>query len=99
LNHEQGHFDLAESIKPTIIQNIENKFRNKTFPTRGQNEEQRKQFAKEDSGLMISAELEKWHKILSEKRHRYDIDTDYGQNIEKQMDFDETFKKLRNSNS
>ena len=67
LNHEQGHFDLAESIKPKIIQNIENKFRDKTFPTRGQNEEQRKQFAREDSGIMISAELEKWHKILSEK--------------------------------
>lgn len=96
LNHEQGHFDLAESIKPKIIQNIENKFRDKTFPTRGQNEEQRKQFAREDSGILISAELEKWHKFLSEKRHQYDADTEYGQNLEKQMEYDEIFKKLRN---
>ncbi|MEJ2259706.1 MAG: hypothetical protein P8X78_04245 [Nitrosopumilaceae archaeon] len=96
LNHEQGHFDLAESIKPTIIQNIENKFREKTFPTRGQNEEQRKQFAREDSGQIISAELEKWDKILSEKRRQYDMDTEYGQNLEKQMEYDEIFKKLRN---
>lgn len=95
LNHEQGHFDLAESLKPTIKQAIENKFRDKTFPTRGQNEEQRKQFAKEDSGLMISAELEKWNTILSEKRHQYDIDTEYGQNSEKQIEYDEIFKKLR----
>jgi hypothetical protein len=96
LNHEQGHFDLAESIKPAIIQNIENKFREKTFPTRGQNEEQRKQFAREDSGQIISAELEKWDKILSEKRRQYDMDTEYGQNLEKQMEYDEIFKKLRN---
>lgn len=95
LNHEQGHFDLAESIKPIIIQNITNKFQNKTFPTRGQNEEQRKQFAREDSGLMISAELEKWHKFLSEKRRQYDVDTEYGQNLEKQREYDEIFKKLR----
>ncbi|MEJ2260701.1 MAG: hypothetical protein P8X83_03450 [Nitrosopumilaceae archaeon] len=96
LNHEQGHFDLAESIKPKIIKNIENKFRDKTFPTRGQNEEQRKQFAREDSGIMISAELEKWHKILSEKRRQYDADTEYGQNLKKQTEYDEIFKKLRN---
>ena len=96
LNHEQGHFDLAESIKPEIIKSIENKFLDKMFPTRGQNEEQRKQFAREDSGIMISAELEKWHKILSEKRRQYDIDTEHGQNLEKQREYDEIFKKLRN---
>ena len=96
LNHEQGHFDLAESIKLKIIQSIENKFRDKTFPTRGQNEEQRKQFAREDSGIMISAELEKWQKFLTEKRHQYDMDTEYGQNLEKQLEYDEIFKKLRN---
>lgn len=97
LNHEQGHFDLAESLRPTIVQNIENEFREKRFSTRGQNEEQRKQFAREDSGLMIARKLEKWNKILLEKRRQYDEETEYGQKIEKQKEYDEKFQKLRNS--
>jgi hypothetical protein len=97
LNHEQGHFDLAESIRDTIVKNIEDKFREKRFPTRGQNEEQRKQFAREDSGLMITKELEKWNEILSEKRQKYVEETEYGQNIEKQKEYDEKFQKLRKS--
>ena len=97
LNHEQGHFDLAESLKSTIVQNIENEFREKRFPTRGQNEEQRKQFAREDSGLMIANELEKWNKTLLEKRKQYDEETKFGENLEKQKEYDEIFQKLRKS--
>ena len=97
LKHEQGHFDLAESLRNTIVQNIENEFKERRFPTRGQNEEQRKQFAREDSGLMIAKELEKWNEILLEKRKQYDEETEYGENLEKQKEYGETFQKLRNS--
>ena len=83
-------------FQPSICRRFLGKFRDKTFPTRGQNEEQRKQFAREDSGIMISAELEKWQKFLTEKRHQYDMDTEYGQNLEKQLEYDEIFNKLRN---
>ena len=54
LKHEQGHFDLAELVKWNNLDKIQNEFYKKKFPTRGQNEEQRKQFAREDSGKLIT---------------------------------------------
>ena len=68
LKHEQGHFDLAESLRPIITEKIQNEFKDKKFPTRGQNEEQQKQFAREDSGLMIAQKLKQWYNVLSQKR-------------------------------
>lgn len=96
LKHEQGHFDLAELLRPKITEQIQNVFAEKKFPTRGQNQEQQKQFAREDSGLMIAKEVEKWEKYLFEKQEEYDKQTNYGQIIEKQEEYDDTFKKLRN---
>ena len=58
LKYEQGHFDLAELVKINHLEKIQNKFYKKQFPTRGQNEEQRKQFAKEDSTKLIAFEIE-----------------------------------------
>lgn len=95
LNHEQGHFDLAEILRTEVSENIKKVFENKWYLTRGKNEEQRKQFAREDSGIMIAKELEKWQKDLNEKQHNYDIQTEYGQNIEKQAEYDEKFRQLR----
>ncbi len=45
------------------------------------NEEQRKQFAKHDSGKMISEEVEKLEEILSQRRQEYDEQTNFGQNL------------------
>ncbi len=98
LHHEQGHFDLAESLRTTITQNIEKIFDKKKFPTRGKNEEQRKQFAKEDSGVLIGKELKKWNAFLLEKRNQYAKETQYGENLEKQEEYDKIFQKLRNIN-
>lgn len=95
LTHEQGHFDLAELLKPMFVEQIKNKFKDLKFPTRGQNEEQRKQFARENSGLMISQELEKCYKILEEESRKYCGETEFGNNIFKQNEYDEKFKKLR----
>lgn len=95
LKHEQGHFDLAELLRSKITEQIQSVFDEKKFPTRGQNQEQQKQFAREDSGLMIANEVERWERYLFEKREEYDKQTDYGQIIEKQQKYDEMFKKLR----
>ena len=95
LNHEQGHFDLSELIKLQFMEDLQNKFKGKFYPTRGQNEEQRKQFAKEDSGKMIIAEVEKLEKILSEKRIDYDKETEFGSNQKMQSEYDAVFAKLR----
>ena len=95
LKHEQGHFDLAELLRNEITEKIKNVVENKSYLTRGQNEEQQKQFAREDSGIMISKELKKLEKYLSEKRQEYDTLTDYGQIEAKQTEYDALFKKLR----
>ena len=95
LKHEQGHFDLAEFLRPTITEKIQNKFKDKKFPTRGQNNEQKKQFAREDSGLMITQELEKWSLYFSQKRKKYDEETEFGHNREYQKKYDKEFDMLR----
>jgi hypothetical protein len=95
LKHEQGHFDLAESLRQMITEKIIDEFKDKKFPTRGQNDDQRKQFAREDSGLMIAKELEKWISDLEMKRKKYDDETEFGKNREKQKEYDEKFDRLR----
>jgi hypothetical protein len=95
LKHEQGHFDLAESLRQMITEKIMDEFKDKKFPTRGQNDDQRKQFAREDSGLMIAKELEKWISDLEMKRKKYDDETEFGKNREKQKEYDEKFDRLR----
>jgi hypothetical protein len=94
LHHEQGHFDLAEMLKRDYEKILKNKFYDKSFPTRGQNEPQQKQFAKEDSGRMISNEIDKLTKILSSKRDEYDVETDFGKKLEIQSKYDKLFEIL-----
>jgi len=95
LKHEQGHFDLAELIKCENIEKLQKQFYKKEFPTRGKNEDQRKQFAKEDSGKMIAIEVEKLEEILSQRRQEYDEQTNFGQNLEKQSEYNSIFDRLR----
>ncbi len=95
LKHEQGHFDLAELTKNEKLSELQNILYEKKYPTRGQNEEQRKQFAKEDSGKMIFQEVEKLEELLEKRRHDYDEETNFGQILEYQTKYDSIFKKLR----
>ena len=97
LHHEQGHFDLAEMLKREYDKTLKNKFYDKSFPTRGQNEAQQKQFAKEDSSKMISTEIDNLTEILRKKRNDYDLETEYGHNVLNQTKYDKIFKNL-NSN-
>ncbi len=95
LNHEQGDFDLAELVKREYIQNLQAQFYKKHFSTRGQNDEQRKQFAKEDSGKMINHQVEKLQHLFDERSKKYHDETNYGQNIDEQSKYDLIFKQLR----
>ncbi len=95
LKHEQGHFDLAELVKRENLEKLQNKFYQKQFPTRGKNEDQRKQFAKEDSGRMIAIEVYKLEEILSQRHQEYDEQTNFGQNLEKQSEYNSMFDGLR----
>jgi len=95
LKHEQGHFDLAETIRREHVKLLENKFYEKVFPTRGQNDAQRKQFAKEDSGRMISKEVDKLTETLTKKREEYDVETNFGNNIEIELKYAKIFEKLK----
>jgi len=95
LKHEQGHFDLAELTRFTITEKIQNKLYNKNFPTRGKNEEQQKQFAREDSGILIAKELETSFLDFSHNRVKYDEETDFGHNKIKQKEFDDKFNEFR----
>ena len=94
LNHEQGNFDLAELVKRENILNLQAQFYKKHFSTRGQNDEQRKQFAKEDSGKMINQQVEKLQDLFDERSQRYHNETNYGHNIDEQSKYDLIFKKL-----
>ena len=95
LNHEQGHFDLAEIVKRENIEQIKNQLYGKQFPTRGQNEEQRKQFAKEDSTKLVAIEIKKLEDVLSQRRQEYDSATNFGQDTKEQSEYDSVFQKLR----
>ncbi|MFQ5781552.1 MAG: hypothetical protein ACE5GR_00685 [Nitrosopumilus sp.] len=95
LKHEQGHFDLAELLKRENQEKLQQKFHEKRFMTRGKNEEQRKQFAKEDSGKMIAKEVEILEKLFSVRRQEYDSQTNFAQNLKKQLEYDLIFEKLR----
>jgi len=95
LKHEQGNFDLAELVKRENIEKLQDRFYSKYFSTRGQNGEQRKQLAKEDSGKMIVTEVRKLQQLYDEKRLKYQDETNFGQNTSKQSEYDLIFKQLR----
>jgi len=95
LAHEQGHFDLGELIRRENLEKLRSVFYEKQFPTRGKNEDQNKQFAKEDSGKMIAIDVEKLEQMLSKKRKEYDDETDFGKNLEKQTEYNDLFAKLK----
>jgi len=95
LTHEQGHFDLAEFMKQYFEDQINKKFYGLKYSTRGKNEEQRRQFAREDSCLLIIKELEECFDNLAKERKKYDEETEFGKNISKQNEYDKKFRSLR----
>ena len=95
LNHQQGHFDLGEIVMRKEIDGIRNLLYKKRFPTRGKNEEQRKQFAKNDSALVIEPIIHKLSESLEKMQSDYDSETTYGCDVDAQSKYDDMFAALR----
>ncbi len=95
LKHEQGHYDLAELVKRENLEKLRGRFHKDLFPVRGKNEEQEKQFAKYDSGIIIAKEVEKLECIFFQRRQEYDAHTNFSQNSKKQSEYDAIFDSLR----
>ena len=97
LRHQQGIFDLAEELRPKIEESLLIKLKHKRYPAQGKNEAESKQFAKEYSGVLIKTELDKlFDDLLLAEIKRYEQDTNYGENLSKQTQYDERFQRLRN---
>lgn len=95
LKHEQGNFDLAELVKQENLKNIQENLYQRYSQTRGQNQEQRKQFAKEDSGDMIAKQVEWLDNLFKQRRKAYQTETNFGQNIAQQSKYNIVFQQLR----
>ncbi len=95
LKHEQGSFDLAELTKRENIRKLQHAFYFKHFPTRGQNVEQRKQYAKEDSGKLIGEKVNQLQQLYDEKCQKYRDETNFGQNKHAQSKYDLMFEQLK----
>ncbi len=95
LNHQQGHFDLGEIVMRKEIDGIRDHLYKKYFPTRGKNEEQRKQFAKNDSALVIEPIIHKLGESLEKMRLDYDSETTFGCNTDVQSKYDKMFATLK----
>ena len=95
LKHEQGNFDLAELVKQENLGKVQEKFYLRHFHTRGQNNEQRKQFAKEDSGRIILDEIEELERLLGQRRCKYQDETSFGDDLKEQSKYNDLFERLR----
>lgn len=95
LKHEQGHFDLAEMLRDEITKKITGVIHSKRYLAKGKNEEQRKQFAKEYSALLLNNELKKWQCYMEEKQSEYDSQTNFGQDAKAQSAYNRKFSQLR----
>ena len=95
LRHEQGHFDLVEMLRKSITIKITDALCPKMYPTKGKNEEQQKQYAREYSGMLIAGELAKIQKYVEEKRTEYDVQTDFGQDAKAQSIYDNQFVQIK----
>lgn len=95
LNHQQGHFDLGEIVMRREIDGIRQSLYGRRFPTRGKNEDQRKQLAKEDSALVVEPVMASLERALEKEQARYDADTRHGDDLDAQLRYDELFAALR----
>lgn len=95
LRHQQGHFDLGELVMRKEISGIRSSLYGRRFPTRGKNEDQRKQFAKEDSALVVKPVVSKLTDIFEKMQLDYDRETENGSNAAVQSKYNDLFASLR----
>ena len=66
-----------------------------TRRTRGKNEDQQKQHAREDSGRIIEYEIRNLCERLAQRSMQYDADTRCGEDRAAQLRYDGVFASLR----
>lgn len=96
LKHEQGHFDLAEELKPDILRRVNSVLKGRSYSVRGDDEENMKINAQEDGNSLFMKQVEKWKKEIFDKEgEKYDDETNHGTILTKQNEYDVRFNKLR----
>ena len=94
LNHEQGHFDLAEECTRLIEQKLSQQLRGKKFSVHGKN----KEIQKQNVDKTIQKLDDKFYKPLEQLWHledeKYDEETNHGKIKDKQLRWDDRFSKL-----
>lgn len=99
LGHVQGCFDLAEETKAQIEAELEDIFRDKSYPVRGSSEEERRQYSMQDSRVVLGA-LDRLHReILLVRIEEYESGTNYGEDGLAQAKYDQRFARMRQSRS
>lgn len=94
LKHQQGHFDLGEKVMRGMIQDMRDSLCKKRYSTRGKNEDQRKQFAKEDSARIIEPLVKSLYDEFEKKEAEYDSCTRHGCDAHAQSEYDKTFESM-----
>lgn len=95
LRHEQGHFDMAELVWREWRGRFSGEMSKRRFPTRGGNEEQRKQNARDDSAQIVVPIVDAMKEDLARRRKEYDQETNFGADARRQSWYDAEFARLR----
>ncbi|KAF6242820.1 hypothetical protein C6988_06460 [Nitrosopumilus sp. b1] len=98
LNHEQGHFDLAQEYSDEIGKLATKAFDGKRFPIRGKNEHEILEYAREDALSLANEQVERIKGgFFATLRNLYDSETEFGSNAVKQKEYDARFARLGES--
>lgn len=96
LEHVRGCFDMAEYLRPEMENEMAAEFAPRQYPVRGSSEEERKQYSRQDSRVVLG-HLDCIHQKLSEEISKYESETDYGRNTAVQAKYGRMFGEMRGS--
>ena len=96
LKHEQGHFDIAKLMAREIEEKLNQKFKGKMFSSNYLSLEEADKDPKHILTKLIKKETKIIEKHIVFSHDKYDAETNHGKIKEKQIEYDERFKKLRN---
>lgn len=97
LSHVQGCFDLAEETKPDVESDLARVFEGNLYPVRGSNEEERRQFSMQDSRAVLGTLDRLYRDVLLSRLEKYESDTNYGEDIQAQAEYDRRFEMMRHA--
>lgn len=96
LAYVRGCFDLAEYMRPEMEEIFAVRFGQKTYLVQGSNEEQRMQYSKQESQVVLNT-LDSIHKTLDLEIALYGKKTNYGRNAKVRATSDALFDDMKRS--